>query len=85
MSMNWAAIGAIFGALLVMVIGLVLAGTVISVAVTAGTVTGIGSFTGAQSLNNLMPLLYYFILIALSVSGMAIGGAGLAGKGPLSR
>ena len=74
---------ALLGGVLVMVVGLILASTIISTAVTAGTSTGIGSFTGAQSINDLMPLLYYAGLAISSLSLMGIGGAGIAGRGPL--
>jgi len=76
---------ALLSGVLILVIGLVLASTIISSAVTAGTSTGIGSFTGAQSINDLMPLLYYAGLAVSSLSLMGIGGAGVAGKGPLGR
>jgi len=76
---------ALLSGVLIMVIGLVLASTIISSAVTAGTTTSIGSFSGAQSINDLMPLLYYAGLAVSSLTLMGIGGAGVAGRGPLGR
>jgi len=76
---------ALLSGVLILVIGLVLASTIISSAVTAGTTTSIGSFSGAQSINDLMPLLYYAGLAVSSLGLMGIGGAGVAGRGPLGR
>ncbi len=64
------------------VIGLVLSDTIISQAATSGSSTSIGSFAGAQSLNDLIPLIYYAVVVMLAVSMMAVGAAGFAGVGP---
>jgi hypothetical protein len=58
--------------LVVALVGLILAGPVISTAVTAGTTTGIGSFVGTQALNDLIPTLYYLGLMGavLVVTGV---------------
>ena len=59
-------------ALVVALVGLILAAPVISTAETAGSATGIGSFVGTKALNDLIPTLYYLGLMAsvLTVSGI---------------
>ena len=64
------------------VVGLVLETTILSQAATAGSSASIGSFSGAQSLNDLVPLIYNAAVVMLGVGMMAIGAAGFAGKGP---
>ena len=64
----------IVGGVISLIIGMVLASTVISAAVTAGTATGIGSFVGAQSLNDLVPLVYYAVVVMLGVGMIGTGG-----------
>ena len=44
---------------------------------------GIGSFSGAQSLNDLVPLIYNAAVVMLGVGMMAIGASGFAGRGPI--
>ena len=61
--------------------GLVLETTVLSQASTAGSNANIGSFSGAQSLNDLVPLIYNAAVVMLGVGMMAIGAAGFAGRG----
>ena len=63
--------------------GLVLETTVLSQASTAGSNANIGSFSGAQSLNDLVPLIYNAAVVMLGVGMMAIGAAGFAGRGPM--
>ena len=50
-----ARIGAIIGGVITLVIGMVLASTVNTQAAATGSATNIGSFTGAQALNDLIP------------------------------
>ena len=76
-------VGAIVGGVIALVIGMVLATTVNSQAATTGGAANIGSFAGAQSINDLIPLVYISAILLLGVSLFAIGGAGLAGIGPL--
>ncbi len=40
-------------------------------------------FSGAQSLNDLVPLIYNASVVMLGVGMMAIGAAGFAGRGPM--
>mgnify|MGYP001136998381 FL=1 len=69
---------------IVIVVGLVLETTILSQAATAGSNANIGSFSGAQSLNDLVPLIYNAAVVMLGVGMMAIGVAGFAGRGPMS-
>tara|TARA_Y100000310_G_scaffold162587_1_gene162559 strand:- start:287 stop:538 length:252 start_codon:yes stop_codon:yes gene_type:complete len=70
---------------IVIVVGLVLETTILSQASSAGSNANIGSFSGAQSLNDLVPLIYNAAIVMLGVGMMGIGAAGFAGKGPLGR
>tara|TARA_B100001123_G_scaffold309392_1_gene345816 strand:+ start:1150 stop:1359 length:210 start_codon:yes stop_codon:yes gene_type:complete len=57
----------------------------VSQAASAGSNANIGSFFGAQSLNDLVPLIYNASVEMLGVGKMAIGGAGFAGRGLMCR
>ena len=70
---------------IVIVVGLVLESTILSQAASAGSNANIGSFSGAQSLNDLVPLIYNASVVMLGVGMMAIGAAGFAGRGPMGR
>ena len=70
---------------IVIVVGLVLESTILSQAASAGSSSNIGSFSGAQSLNDLVPLIYNASVVMLGVGMMAIGAAGFAGRGPMGR
>ena len=70
---------------IVIVVGLVLEVTVLSTASDAGGNANIVSFSGAQSLNDLVPLIYNAAVVMLGVGLMGVGAAGFAGKGPLGR
>jgi hypothetical protein len=74
---------AIIMGVITIVVGLVLETTILSQAATAGGSANIGSFSGAQSLNDLVPLVYNAAVVMLGVGMMAIGAAGFAGRGPL--
>lgn len=80
--MNTRIVAIILG-VITLVVGLVLESTILSQAATAGSSANIGSFSGAQSLNDLVPLIYNAAVVMLGVGMMAIGAAGFAGKGPL--
>lgn len=64
---------ALFGGMLFLIFGLVLGPTIISQAVTSGQTATIGSFSGTQAINDLVPLIYYTVV--------AMGGIGLMGAG----
>ncbi len=66
------------------VIGLVLEGTILTQAAASGSNANIGSFSGAQALNDLVPLIYNSVVVLIGVGMMAVGGLGFAGKGPAS-
>ena len=76
-------IGIIVGGVMTVVIGMVLANVIIDQAATSGDNPKIGSFSGAQSLNDLIPLVYYAAVVMIGVGLIGIGGAGLAGRGPM--
>ena len=65
--------------------GLILAGKDMfnTQAATTGSAANIGSFAGAGSINDLIPLVYISSILLLGVSLFALGGAGMAGFGPL--
>jgi len=74
----------IFGVLII-VVGLVLESTILSQAATAGSSANIGSFSGAQDLNDLVPLVYNAAVVVMGVGLIGLGAAGIGGKGPLSQ
>lgn len=71
-------ISALVGGLLTVVIGLILSTIVNSQAATSGAAANIGSFSGAQSLNDLVPLVFIAAIVLIGVGLMALGGIGLA-------
>lgn len=78
-------ITAIIGGVITLVIGMVLASTVNSQAATLGSATNIGSFTGAQAIGDLIPLVYIAAILLIGVGLIAAGGAGYVGRGPMGR
>ena len=78
-------IGAIIGGVITLVIGMVLASTVNTQAATTGASANIGSFTGAQALNDLIPLVYIAAIVMVGVGLIGMGGAGYMGVGPMGR
>lgn len=68
---------------IIIVVGLVLEATILSRAATAGSDTNIGSFAGAQALNDLVPLVYNAAIVIMGVGLIGLGAAGLAGRGPI--
>ncbi len=81
-SMRGAMFALIFGVIII-VVGLALENSILSQASTAGSSANIGSFTGAQDLNDLVPILYNAAVVVIGVSLLGLGSAGLMGKGPL--
>jgi hypothetical protein len=75
---------ALLGGVLVLVFGLILASLVNSQAAATGSAANIGSFSGAQSLNDLIPLVFMMVILIAGVGLIGLGGAGVAGKGPMS-
>ena len=80
-----ARIGAIIGGVITLVIGMVLASTVNTQAASTGSAANIGSFTGAQALNDLIPLVYIAAIVMVGVGLIGMGGAGYMGMGPMGR
>ena len=80
-----ARIGAIIGGVITLVIGMVLASTVNTQAASTGAAANIGSFTGAQALNDLIPLVYIAAIVMVGVGLIGMGGAGYMGVGPMGR
>ena len=78
-------IAAIVSGVITLVIGMVLAATVNSQAATLGSAANIGSFTGAQAIGDLIPLVYIASILMIGVGLIALGGAGFAGRGPMGR
>lgn len=76
-------IGAIILGVITIVIGLVLSGVVIDTAASSGGNNSIGSFSGAGAINNLIPLIYFVVIVMVAVGMIGIGAAGFAGRGPL--
>ena len=75
----------LIGGLLFMVLALAFAPTLLSFAATAGSDGNVGSFSGVQNMNDLVPLGYYMGVVIGGLTAMGIGGAGLAGRGPMGR
>ena len=78
-----AAITSLIFGVIILVIGLALESAILTQATTAGSSANIGSFSGAQDLNDLVPILYNAAVVVMGVGLLALGSAGLAGKGPL--
>jgi hypothetical protein len=76
-------VGAIVGGVVALVIGMVLMTTVQDQAATSGASANIGSFSGAKSINDLIPLVYISAILLLGVGLFTMGGAGFVGKGPM--
>ena len=78
-------IGTIIGGVITLVIGMVLASPVNTQAASTGSDANIGSFTGAQALNDLIPLVYIAAIVMVGVGLIGMGGAGYLGMGPMGR
>ncbi len=76
-------IAAIFGGMLLMVIGLILSQTIVTTAVTATTTTGIDSFAGTVQITRLAPLIFVSVIIGSGVALVGAALAGFAGYGPM--
>jgi len=74
---------ALIGGVIFLVLGLVLESTIIGSAATAGSNTRIGSFSGAQDVNDIIPLIYNAGILIAGLGIMFTGMAGIAGRGPL--
>ena len=77
-----ARIVSIVGGVITLVIGLVLADVIISTAAASGG-GSIGSFSGAKSINDLIPLIYFTVIVMVGVGMIGVGIGGFAGRGPM--
>ena len=77
------AITALIFGVVILVVGLALENAILTQASTAGSSSDIGSFSGAQDLNDLVPVLYNAAVVVMGVGLLALGSAGLMGRGPL--
>ncbi len=67
------AIYSIISGVITLVVGLVLFATILSSAQTSGSDANIGSFAGAQALNDLVPLVYIAAIVMVGVGLIGIG------------
>lgn len=63
----------LFGGVLFLVFGLILADTILTQAASSGTNTNIGSFSGAQALNDLTPFIYYTVVVVGGLGAIGVG------------
>jgi hypothetical protein len=78
-----ARIVSIVGGVITLVIGLVLSGVITDAAATAGGNSMITSFSGAKSINDLIPLIYFTVIVMVAVGMIGVGLGGFMGKGPM--
>ncbi|MCY3543802.1 MAG: hypothetical protein OXH22_07160 [Chloroflexi bacterium] len=78
-----ARITAIILGVVVLMIGMIVAGILDSQAVLSGGNANIGSFAGAKPLNDLIPTLIRVVLVMVGVGMIGIGTAGFARVGPM--
>ena len=69
---------AIIMGVITIVVGLVLFTTILSQATTSGDDSRIGSFSGAQALNDLVPLVYIAAIVVMGVGLIGLGGLKIA-------
>ena len=72
-------IALVIGGMIVFIIGLIVATVVNSIATTQGSADTINSFSGAKSLNDLLPTIFYIGLLVIGLGAMGIGAAQAAG------
>ena len=69
----------IISGMIIFIIGLIIATVVNSIATTQGANAVINSFSGAKSINDLLPVIFYIGLMPVGLGAMGIGAAGAAG------
>lgn len=84
MGMYQQRIGALILGVVLILIGLIVAGILDQQAATAGGAAQIGSFAGAKPMNDLLPMLIRVVLVMIGVAMISIGGAGMMGYGRLA-
>ena len=76
-----AGILSIIGGVITLVVGMVLFTTILTQAASSGANANIGSFSGAQSLNDLIPLVYIAAIVMVGVGLIGIGAMGIRNNG----
>ena len=71
------------GGVLTIVIGLVLNEIIVDQAASTGGNAEVGSFSGAQAINDLVPLVYITAVVMLGIGMIGIGAGGFMGRGPM--
>ena len=66
----------VVGGMIVFIVGLIVAGVVNTIAATQGVAANIGSFSGAQKLNDLLPTIFYIGLLVIGLGAMGMGAVG---------
>ena len=77
-------IAAVILGVVLILIGLIVAGILDSQAATSGSAAQIQSFAGAKPMNDLLPMLIRVVLVMIGVGMIGIGGAGMMGYGRLA-
>ncbi len=67
----------VVGGMIVFIVGLIVAGVVNTIAATQGAAANIGSFSGAQNLNDLLPTIFYIGLLVIGLGAMGMGAVGV--------
>lgn len=70
--------------ILIIAIGFIIEPLVVEQAPMTGG-TSIGSFAGAKSIVDLLPIIYRFSIVLLGLGSIGIGVGGFLGKGPMSK
>ena len=73
---------AILVGILTLVVGLVLADVVLESVQTGGAKAG--SFAGAAQVNNLIPVVYFTVIVSIGIGMIGAGAFGMLGRGLLS-
>lgn len=77
-------IGALILGVVLILIGLIVAGILDAQAAASGGASQIQSFAGAKPMNDLLPMLIRVVLVMIGVAMISIGGAGMMGYGRLA-
>ena len=73
---------AILVGVLTLVVGLVLADVVLTAVQDGGRQAG--SFAGASSVNNLIPVVYFSVIVTIGIGMIGAGAFGMSGRGLLA-
>ena len=78
-----ARIVSIVGGVITLVIGLVLSGVITETASKVGANSMLTSFSGAKAINDLVPLIYFTVIVMVAVGMIGVGLGGFMGRGPM--